>query len=367
MSKLLYDRIADLLVNYSLAVKPGDLICLQGSDNTVPIMGALARAVLAAGGQPYTDIIVDEVVEAMHEAPSIDQTSFVNPFPVDQMKKIAGIIKLHGVHNTRYLSSQPIERIQAYTKGQSVMRTEYFQRINNGSLKWCVTAFPCNSLAQDSNLSLLELEEMMYSACLLDKSDPIAAWKEFRKEQERLAAILNTKKTIRVTAPGTDLTLGVGGRRWVSCHGANNMPDGEVFTSPLENATNGQITYSYPAINNGREVQNVVLTFKDGICTEAHASKDEAFLISMLNTDPGARILGELAFGTNAGVTTFTKNILFDEKIAGTIHCALGNSYAEAGGTNHSVIHWDMICDMRNEGRAYADGELIYENGKFLI
>jgi aminopeptidase len=367
MTHQLYDKLADLLVRYSLKVKPGDLICLQGSDITVPMMGPLARAVLAVGGHPFADLSVEDVIEAVHEAPGLDQTRYINELPINMIKTINGIIKLHGVRNTKYLSAFPLERIKAYQEGQAPFRREYFRRLNDKSLKWCVSLFPCHSVAQDSNMSLWELEELAFRSCLLDKPDPVAAWQEVGREQERIAKILRTKHTIRAVGPGTDLTVTCEGRNWVSCCGENNMPDGEIFTSPVESETQGQITFSYPAIFNSREVENVVLKFRDGDCVDASATKDEEYLHSMLATDEGAKRLGEFAFGTNAAVTSFTKNILFDEKIDGTIHCALGNAYSDAGGTNQSLIHWDMICNLKQNSQVYADGEKVYENGKFLI
>jgi aminopeptidase len=164
-----------------------------------------------------------------------------------------------------------------------------------------------------------------------------------------------------------DLVIRVGGRRWKNAAGEHNFPDGEVFTAPLETATRGRVTFSFPALYGGREVEGITLTFAEGRVVEATAAKGADLLQAMLDLDAGARVLGEFAFGTNYGIARFTRNILFDEKIGGTVHLALGAAYPETGGTNRSGLHWDMICDLRSDSEVRADGEVIYRNGKFLI
>jgi aminopeptidase len=216
-------------------------------------------------------------------------------------------------------------------------------------------------------MSLSEYEEFVYGAGKLDTDDPVAAWRAVHDEQQRIADFLGAKRVIRLVAPDTDLTYHTAGREWINADGRKNFPDGEVFTSPDEARTEGAIRFSFPAIYSGREVSDVRLVFKEGTVVEATASKGQELLHSLLDMDEGARRLGEAAFGTNYTIQSFTKNILFDEKIGGTIHMALGSSFEEIGGRNKSALHWDMVCDMRHGGAAYADGELFYKDGKFLI
>ncbi len=215
-------------------------------------------------------------------------------------------------------------------------------------------------------MSLAEYEEFIFNAAHVDAKDPIAYWNNVHKEQEKIRKILNTKKKIHVLAKDTDLTVSVAGRKWINCSGKENFPDGEVFTGPVENSADGHISYSFPGSHGGREVNDIQLWFKKGVVVKATASKGEEFLSSMLDMDPGARRLGEFAFGTNYGVKKYTKNTLFDEKIGGTIHLAVGSGYPETGSTNKSSLHWDMMCDLRKNGEVYADNELIYKNGRFL-
>jgi aminopeptidase len=229
------------------------------------------------------------------------------------------------------------------------------------------TQYPTHADAQDAEMSLAEYEEFVFGAGLLDHPDPVASWEKVRREQDRIVQFLETKDTLQLSGPHVDLTVRAGGRRWINAAGEHNFPDGEVFTGPVESATSGRVRFSFPAIYGGREVHGISLTFADGRVVEASAEKGEELLIAMLDMDQGARVLGEFAFGLNYGITRFTKNLLFDEKIGGTVHMALGAAYPETGGVNDSGLHWDMICDMREDSEVRADGEVVYRNGKFLI
>jgi aminopeptidase len=264
------------------------------------------------------------------------------------------------------LSGVDPKQQQLRLKAMKPLREILHRRMDDRTLRWCLTLFPTEAYAQDAEMSLTDLEDFAYKACLVDKADPIAAWKRIQRSQDKIATFLNGAKKIRVVAKETDLTLSVAGRTWINCCGTENMPDGEVFTGPVEDSANGTILYSFPACHNGREVENIHLTFKDGKAIKASASKNEDFLIKMLDTDSGSRFLGEFAFATNTGIRQFTKNILFDEKIGGTIHLAVGSSYGESGGLNKSVVHWDMICDLRQGGKVYVDGKLFLKDGEFV-
>jgi aminopeptidase len=235
-------------------------------------------------------------------------------------------------------------------------------------LSWTLTLYPTDAYAQDAGLSTEEFTEFVFEACKINADDPVATWREIGARQQVLTDWLNAgKREIHVTGPDTDLTVGVTGRTWINCDGTNNFPDGEIFTGPVETEVNGHIRFSYPVVTQGREIQDIRLTFKDGIVTDATAATEEAFLVKTLDTDPGARRLGEFAFGTNFDIQQFSKNILFDEKIGGTIHMAVGLGYPETGSVNQSAVHWDMICDLRQSGRVTVDGELFMENGTYLL
>jgi aminopeptidase len=240
------------------------------------------------------------------------------------------------------------------------------QRYADKKMVWCGTQFPTHADAQEASMSLTEFEDFVYASCFLDHDDPIAKWKEVEREQEIWCKWFTGKSEYHVIAPGTDLKIRSDKRLWVNCCGHENMPDGEIFTSPVEDSANGHITFSFPGIFNGHEIENIRLEIRDGKVVEATASRGEAILKSLLATDEGASRFGEFAIGQNYAIKNNTKNMLFDEKIGGTIHLAVGAGMPECSSTNESAIHWDMLCDMREGGRLYADGQLCYENGKLL-
>ena len=247
-----------------------------------------------------------------------------------------------------------------------IMKT-FLQRAARGEMRWTYALFPTNAYAQDAEMSLGEYEDFVYNACLGDINDPVGYWRQFSAWQQKIVDWFEGKKEVHITAPETDLYLSVEGRTFINCNGHENIPDGEVFTSPVEDSINGHVFFSYPSIENGREVSGIRLWFENGHVVKATAEKNEKFLLETLDTDEGARRVGEFAFGTNRGINRFTRQILFDEKINGSFHLALGAAYPETGGQNESAIHWDMICDMRQGGKVEVDGQLIYQNGKFLI
>ena len=243
----------------------------------------------------------------------------------------------------------------------------FMRRFMEKSLRWVVTQFPCQAEAQEAEMSLAEYEEFVFQSGMLDQDDPAAAWRQLSESQERLVTFLNKVSELRfMTAKGTDLRLGVKARTWINCDGKENFPDGEVFTGPIEDATEGTVVFDFPSVHGGREVQGIRLQFKAGRIVEASAAKGEDFLLKMLDQDEGARTLGEVAIGCNYAIQRHTRNTLFDEKIGGTFHVALGAAYPESGGKNKSGLHWDMVCDLRTGGRIEVDGRLISENGRFL-
>jgi len=358
-------RFADVVVGYCGRVEPDDLVVLQGTMNVEPLIEQLYAAVLRAGGSPATRVM-PELGELLLTEGSEEQIQWLTPGEREDIEQADVWIVVEAPSNTKELTAVDPERQALRQRARSSLRERYLERALNGDLRWVLTAFPTNAAAQDAEMSLAEYEEFVYGSALLDADDPVARWREFSGELRRVVEFLSAKQELRFVTEGTDITFAVGGRTWVAADGHENFPDGEVFTAPHDESTDGVITFTYPAVFEGRQVDDVRLGFRGGEVVEATASRGEDFLQEMVALDDGARRVGELAFGLNDAVSVFTRNILFDEKIGGTMHLALGSAYPECGGTNRSALHWDMICDLRSGSEVYADGELVYRDGRFL-
>jgi len=358
-------RLADVIVGYSAGVKPGELILLEGAAAVEPLLDELYASVLRAGAHPVMRVSL-ELEEVLLGEGSDAQVEWVNPALREDIEQADVRIVIEGSSNTKALTAIDPERQALDERSRSVLRERYLERAFHGELRWVLSAYPTNAAAQDAEMSLAEYEQFVYSSAFLDDADPVQRWRAFSAELHRIAEVLSAKQELRFVAEGTDLTLAVGGRTWLPADGHENFPDGEVFTAPHETSAEGEIRFSYPAVFRGRQVDDVRLRFHEGEVVEATAARGQDFLEEMIAVDDGARRIGELAFGLNDAISLFTKNILFDEKIGGTVHLALGSAYAESGGTNRSALHWDMICDLRSGGRVYADGELVYRDGRFV-
>ncbi|MFQ5340923.1 MAG: aminopeptidase [Anaerolineae bacterium] len=359
--------VADTLVNYSTRIQPGDLVAITGSTETVLMIQAVYQKVLEAGGHPLVITEIPGIQELFFEFAGDEQLTFISPVERLILNEFDATIGVRGAVNTKALSSVDPSRQAKRQAARRELSEVFMRRSAEGSLKWVGTLFPTNAHAQDAEMSLREYEDFVYAACLVNEPDPAAAWQEVAGNQARLIESLSDKDQVHITSENTDLTLSIKGRTFVNADGKYNFPDGEIFTGPVESSVNGVVTFDFPAITAGREVEGVRLRFEDGRVVEASARKNEAFLHEMLKTDEGAPYLGEFAFGANYGIQRFTKNILFDEKIGGTVHMALGAGYPETGSQNKSAIHWDMICDLRRGGEVYVDGELFQKDGKFLV
>jgi aminopeptidase len=276
-------------------------------------------------------------------------------------------IRLMADQNTRALSGVDPERQTRRQAAAKPLMEKMMKRTAAGEFRWALTLFPTHAYAAEADMSLADYEDFYYRACLCDRPDPVEAWKQQSVETHRLAEWINGKEEVRIEGPGTDLRLNVAGRTFIAADGRHNMPDGEFFTGPVEDSASGEVTFSYPAVYGGREVAGVRLRFEDGRVVDASAQRNEDFLIKTLDTDAGARRLGELGIGTNYGIDRFTKEILLDEKIGGTVHLAVGMSYPETGGTNDSAVHWDMVCDLRRGGWITVDGEPLQVDGRFQV
>jgi len=367
MADLRIEKLADLLVNYSVKVKAGDKVAIQGESLAEPLYKAIFLKVLQAGGHPFFQISPNGIPDLYYRYASDEQLKHIPP-PAKLMTDTYDVlINIGGEENTKALTNVDSAKIVMRQQARTELRKTFLERAARGELRWVYALYPTNAYAQDAEMSLTEYEDFIYAACLGDINDPIGYWRRFSARQQKVVDWLKGKKRIHITAPETDLTFNVAGRTFINCDGHENMPDGEVFTGPVEDSMNGHVYFSYPTIENGHEVIGIRLWFENGKVVKAGAEKNEEFLLKTLDTDEGARRVGEFAFGNNHGITKITKQILFDEKIGGSFHIALGSSYPETDGKNVSAIHWDMICDMRQGGEVTVDGQLLYKNGKFMI
>ncbi len=361
------ERWADVLVNYSLEVKPKDLFLIEGTPIAMPLINEVYYRALKKGAYPYVRLIGEGINEIFYKEASAEQLTYISDMERLEIEKITKYLRIIAEWNRKSLTNIDPHRIALARQARRPLLERRLERAAKGEMRWSLTAYPDYAQAQDAEMSLEEFTNFIFAAGKLEDENPIQRWQEFSESQKRLIEILSTKKQLRIIAPGTDLSFSVEGRKWINCDGKENFPDGEIFTAPIEDSINGVINYSFPAVYSGREVSNITLRFTNGVVTEANAEKGEDYLRAMIAMDEGAKRVGEFSFGTNYGITKFIKNILFDEKIGGTIHLALGSAYPETGGENKSGLHWDMICDLRQEGEVYADGVLIYKNGKFII
>ena len=367
MSDLRVEKLADLLVNYSIAAKPGQKVAIQASTVAEPLIRALYASLLRAGAHPIVLATLPGLEEILYRHASDEQLQHVPPPYRQVVETYDGLIAVMGPANTKSLSNVPPPKMALNQRAMGEVTKIFMKRHAAGDLQWVGTLFPTNAAAQDAEMGLAEFEDLVYGACLPDLEDPIGYWKRFSAWQQRLVEWLRGKKAIHVVGPDTDLRLSIDGRPFINCDGRANMPDGEVFTSPVEGSVEGHVRYTYPAVYRGREVTNVRLRLEKGRVVEALADKGADFLRETLDVDEGARVPGEFAIGTNRGVTRFMRQTLFDEKIAGTFHMALGASIPSSGGTNVSAVHWDMVCDLRQGGEIRVDGELLHKDGKFVI
>lgn len=359
-------KLASVLVNYSIGVKKGDWMKIEGPHLAQDLLLAVYVEALKAGAYPTTQVAMPGLAHAFFRHASRDQLKFVSPTVKLETRRLDAILSIWGTWNTKELTNIDPKRMALNLAARESLFDLYLGRIADHSLRWCGTQFPTDASAQDAEMSLAEYEDFVYGAGMVDRKDPVGEWRKVSARQKKMVKFLSTISTIRIAGLDTDLTFNVRGRKWVNCDGHKNFPDGEVFTGPVENSAEGRIRYTFPANYMGKEVENVRLAFKKGKVVEAKADKGEALLNATLDTDPGARYVGELSFGTNYSIKRFTKNTLFDEKIGGTMHIAVGASLPESGGKNKSSVHWDMVCDTRRGFTVYGDGKPIMKDGRFL-
>jgi len=360
-------KLARLLTDYCIAVEPGDKIILRGTALSLPLVRETYRAIIAGGGHPFVLWEEEDFNEILLKEGNDDQLQFIPEPRRLAYETYDGMIGIQGAKNTRILSGVPPKRQQMHQAAAHGLFRTVLERSAAGSFRWVGTLYPTQAQAQEADMSLEAFEDFVYSACFVNRADPVAEWRKISERQQTLVDWLDGKQAVRVEGPNAELTLSIAGRTFINSDGRKNMPSGEIFTGPVEDSVNGWVRFTYPAIVGGREVEGIELHFVEGKVVEACARKNEAYLHDVLDTDPGARYLGEFAIGTNNGIDRFTKSILFDEKIGGTIHMAVGAGYPETGSKNESAVHWDMICDMRDGGQIWVDDELFYDSGAFTM
>lgn len=360
-----YVKLAGVLVNYCLDMQKGDLFQINCTPLATPLVTEVYREAIRKGAHPFLRVGVAGINEIFFKEAKKHQLSHVSPIATFTMENIDKLLSIRAAANTRSLANvDPQRQALARTASKDIFET-FMTRSAAKELMWCGTQFPCHASAQDAEMSLSEYEDFVLKACLVHKKDPVAAWRSVRRKQAKLCRMLDQRKTLRIVSKGTDVSMRIEGRKWINSDGKHNMPSGEIFTSPIEDSVEGKVSFSFPGCYGGKEAHGVVIRFKKGKAVKASASKGDDFLNASLDSDEGARFVGEIAIGTNDAIQKFTKNTLFDEKIGGTIHMALGASYPDTGGQNKSSIHWDMVNDMREGGTIYADGKIIYRDGEF--
>ena len=362
------EKVAEGMVNYSVAIQPGDLVMIHLYE---PLAGPLGRAVyrrvLEAGGHAIFRMAPSGSEEVLYRYASDEQLDVPDPTFKWLMENIDVRMAIRAPSNTKALSNVDPAKIARVQAANGPIMQTFMDRQGSGEMRWVLTQYPTQASAQDAEMSLSEYEDFVYGACMVDQPDPVAYWRQKAAEQQRLIDWLAGKDRVEVKGENVDLTLSIKDRVFVNADGKRNFPDGEIYTGPVEESLNGWVRYTYPAIYNSREVDGVELRFEDGKVVQATAEKGEEYLNSVLDTDPGAGYVGEFAIGTSEGIQRFTRNILFDEKIGGTFHMAVGGGYPNTGSQNRSAVHWDMICDMRSGGEIVVDGELFYKDGTFQV
>lgn len=368
------ERLATLLVQYSTALRPGDRVLIEAETAAEPLVRALFERALQAGAHPHLALSLagqdtySGFDDSFLRLASDDQLDYPPTFFETAYREFESRIRIYSSSNTRLLMRADTARMARRQRAvQSLLRTQ-MERGARGEFRWVTTIFPTLGHAHDAEMSLSEFESYVFSACHVEaEDDPVAYWKAVEKKQAHWAEALDGHDRVEIRGPDCDLRLSIRDRHFISACGTHNMPDGEIYTGPVESSVEGWARFAFPLVYKGREVEGVELTFHEGQVQTWKAAKNQGFLEEMLHTDAGARYLGEFGVGTNAALEHLTRNILLDEKIGGTIHLALGAGYPDTGSHNRSAIHWDMLCEMRRDSEIRVDGERVYQNGEFRI
>lgn len=359
-------KYAHLLVNYCLEVQPGEKLYIKSTTLAEPLVREVFREATKKGAHVHTSLSFRGQHRIFMEEAQDKQLQYVSPFFKQVVEEFDCYLYIRAPFNLR--EDQSVSGTKTKLRGAAMkdVNNTYFARTATRELKRNLCQFPTLASAQQAGMSLEEYEQFVYGACNLFDDDPMQSWLNRRAEQQKIVDLLNKREQVRYQGEGIDISFSTKGRTWINSDGQTNMPSGEVYTSPVENSVNGTIHFSYPGVHGGQEVEGVTLWVKDGYIEKWEADRGKDYLDQIFSIK-GTRRFGEAAIGTNYNIQQMTKNILFDEKIGGTVHMAIGQSYLQCGGKNESPVHWDMITNMKNGGQIFADDELIYENGHFIF
>lgn len=362
-------KFAEILVDHSARIQPGDRVAIESPTTAMPLVEALYDKILVRGGHPHLLLSLPDQDARLFKVANGAQLDFIPTFRKLAYDTFESRIRVHAETNTRALTDvDPKAQSRRKKTVSPILRTQ-MKRGAEKVFKWVTTLYPTAAYAAEAGMSLKDYQDFVYRSCFVDErtADPTDLWHSFKTRQQRFIDYIEGKDKVEVRGPNVDLTLSIRGRKFKNSHGLHNMPDGEIYTGPVEDSVKGWVRYTYPAMYGGRVVEGVELTFDQGKVVKATSKTNQEFLIAMLETDGGARYIGEFAIGTNYNIDRFIGHILFDEKIGGSFHMALGAGYPETLSRNKSDIHWDMICDLRTDSEIVVDGEIIYRNGKFII
>ena len=359
-------KYANLLVNYCLDIKAGDWLYVSTTTLAEPLVREVYRFAVRAGAHVEVDMAFREKKRIFLAEANDEQLQTVSPSYRRAMEEFDAYLYIRAPFNLREDAKVSKERSSLRAQAHKEISKIYFERTADRRLKRSLCQYPTLANAQEAGMSLEEYQQFVFNACKLYDEDPISSWLQVRKDQQKIVDLLNSREIVHYQGPNADISFSTKGRTWINSDGQTNMPSGEVYTSPVEDSVNGHVHFNYPAVYMGHLVEGVTLWVKDGYIEKWEAKQGKALLDNVFAM-PGARRFGEAAIGTNYSINQFTKNILFDEKIGGTVHMAIGQSYLQAGGKNESAIHWDMITDMTQGGIITSDGEKIYENGQFTF
>ncbi len=366
--KTIWDKYAEVLVDYSTDVQKGDLVQIRATSiYAKELVKALYKRVLEKGAHPILRTSYDDMSDIFIKLASDEQLEYIDPIIKMEYETIDKFISIGAPMNTKNMARADLKKLAKRSKASQELSKTLMERSAKGEAKWVVADVPTHALAQEAKMSLDEYSEFLFKSCYLDLENPVEKLRDLDEKQTKWANYLNNTKNLRIVGEKTDITFNVEGRKWISCSGLNNYPDGEVFTSPVEDGINGEIYFDFPQNYRGNSATGVHLWIENGQIVKFDADTGKDYLEAMFNMDEGSKGIGEIAIGTNDEIQEVTGNILFDEKIGGSIHMAVGASYPETGGKNVSGLHWDMIKNMKNGGKIFADDKLIYENGKFII
>lgn len=360
------NKYAELLVDYCLEIKTGERLFIKTTTLAEPLVREVYREAIIRGADIDVEFEFREQNRLFSMHAKEEQISYVSPLYKLAMETYDAFLHIRAPFSLREKHQSNSSYSHLRQEALKPLTSKYFERIGNGSLKRTLCQYPTLAAAHEAGMSLEEYENFVFSACYLFDGDPQARWLDVRRSQQKAVDILNKATEVHYYGPNINLTFSTAGRKWINSDGRNNMPSGEIYTSPVEDSVNGEVTFTLPLLFKGELLENIHLKVKQGRivsynCTNGQEILDAIFAI------PGARVFGEAAIGTNFNISNFTRNILFDEKIGGTVHLAVGQSYIQAGGKNTSSLHLDMITDMTTDSKITADGQEIYRNGTFVI